>query len=297
MNDLGDSFQAFRDGAAAEVRLDTLPGDLESLEFSVPGIAQRTNKSRLDHPPQFELGADGTLNDAGGAQVTHVKLAHLFKTTSSQDTLPQVEAQLKRLEDPGASEQATVTREQEVQSIAATYHRRTLVHKSFIALRRNTLTTKSKLQTKLKALSAKEHYNATLLRRAFHGLESSTTFSQEEPPTKPVAPMLIIEDQEAPIAIHHQQAKSADMLSCTETQTNVSAPVFKSDCSSPFNRLATILTDKPLSPTSTDQTRVVSGRDGWLSPVERSTHRLEHQGRSLKERQLKRRVLRSLELL
>ena len=74
------------------------------------------------------------------------------------------------------------------------------------------------------------------------------------------------------------------MLSITETQTNVTAPVFKSDlvsdCSSPFNRLANILTDKkPMSPTSSNQTQVFSDRDQWLSPDERSMHRLECRGR------------------
>ena len=106
-----------------------------------------------------------------------MKLAHLFKTTSSQETLPLVEAQLKRLEDRDTSEQVTVAKEQEFWGIAATYHKRTLVHKTFIALRRNAMITKSKLQKKLKELSAKEHYSTSLLHRAFDRLKSNTTFS------------------------------------------------------------------------------------------------------------------------
>ena len=237
----------------------------------------------MNHPPQFELGADGTLNDAQGAQVTHVKLAQLFKTTSSQDTLPQVEAQLKRLEDQNTSEQATATREREFQNIASTYHRRTLVHKTFIALRRNAMTTKEKLQKKLKLLSAKEHFDTTLMQRAFNHFKSATTFSQEELPTKPVDPMLI-EDQEAPISVYNQQAIPKEFLSMTDTQTNVTAPIFKSECSSPFNRIANILTDKPTSPASTEQTRVFSDRDQWLSQSDRSMNHLEKKGHQLKER-------------
>ena len=38
MNDLGDSFQAFNDCTATEVRLETLHDNLVSLEFSVPGV-------------------------------------------------------------------------------------------------------------------------------------------------------------------------------------------------------------------------------------------------------------------
>ena len=53
------------------------------------------------------------------------------------------------------------------------------------------MTTKEKLQKKLKILSAKEHYDNTLMQRAFNYLKNATTFSQQELPTKPVDPMLI----------------------------------------------------------------------------------------------------------
>ena len=47
--------------------------------------------------------------------------------------------------------------------MAMTYHKKTIMRKALISLRRNAMMTKSKLKKKLRTLSAKEHYSNLLL--------------------------------------------------------------------------------------------------------------------------------------